>query len=47
VLREIVTIAAFLFILAGLVSALVIIQKAGEHQIIQVEKLLEEANEVY
>ena len=46
-LREIVTIAAFLFILAGLVSGLVVIQKIGEHQITQVEKLLEKANEIY
>ncbi len=45
-LREIVTIAAFILILAGLISSFVIVQRLCEHQITQVELIMEEANEI-
>ena len=45
-LREMVVIASFLFLLAGIVSGVVIVQKSASRQMNMVERIIESANEI-
>lgn len=45
-LREIVTVAAFLLALSGIISGVAIIQKTASRQTSSAERIIESANEI-
>lgn len=45
-LKQIFVIAAFLFILVGIVSGVVVVEKIASRQVNAVEKIIESANEI-
>lgn len=46
-LRETIITIAFLIILSGVVASFIVIQKTSSAQLVQVEKVIKDANEAY